>query len=153
MARKKREGEPLSSTEVLQSLFERPDDPLSDQFLRWKIWRQWESIVGASLSQASEPVGYLRGTLYIWVKNSVWMQQLVFIKEPLKEKVNRHVGRVYVKKVHLTLDRRSVPQDLQQKRALEARLGSLWEPEAQEREEEKLMAEVEKAWRESSGEW
>jgi hypothetical protein len=103
-------------SEVLQSLFENGKSPLSDQFLRWKIWAQWESIVGPTVGKNSEPVGYYRGTLYLWVPHSTWMQQLVFMRHQIKVAVNRKLGKIYVKDVRLTLDRKAVPSSPEEQR-------------------------------------
>lgn len=108
--KEKRTGKKLSlGSDVLQSIFENGKSPLSEQFIRWKLWKKWPDFVGSSISAVSEPVSYRRGTLYIWVKNSSWMQQMVFMLEPMKDKINSMVGFSYVKSIHLTMDRHSVP--------------------------------------------
>jgi predicted nucleic acid-binding Zn ribbon protein len=104
-----------NSSEVLQGLFENGKSALSEQFIRWKIWRKWSDYAGPSIGAVSEPVGYRRGTLYVWVKNASWMQQLIFMLEPLKESINKKLEISYVKSIHLTLDRKAVPSDSQDK--------------------------------------
>lgn len=104
------------SSEVLQSLFENGKSPLSDQFIRWKIWARWKEIVGPTIGQNTEPVGYVRGVLYLWVPSSVWMQQIHFMKNQIKDVVNRKLGKVYVKDVKLTLDRKEVPINEEQQK-------------------------------------
>ncbi len=105
------------SSEVLQSLFESGKSPLSDQFLRWKIWARWEEFVGPTVGKNSEPVGYYRGTLYLWVPHSTWMQQMVFLRHQIKTTVNKKLGRDYVKDVRLTLDRKDVPSTPREQQA------------------------------------
>jgi hypothetical protein len=110
MQHNRRKGVKLSQgSDVLHSIFENGKSPLSEQFIRWKLWRKWPDFVGSTISAISEPVSYRRGILYIWVKNSTWMQQMVFMLEPIKDKINTQLGIQYVKTIHLTLDRRSVP--------------------------------------------
>lgn len=109
MGKKGRSSQLLQATDVLQSLLEHNRGPLSDQFLRWKVWKNWEDIVGPTISKNSMPVGYHKGELYVWVKNSVWMQEFLFIAGPLKEKVNKFVGRKWIKFVKFTLNRQEVP--------------------------------------------
>ena len=99
-----------AGSEVLQSLFENGKSPLSDQFLRWKLWASWKDVVGPTISQNAEPVGYSRGTLYLWVKNSSWMQQMTFMKDPIQETINQKLGKKFVHAIRFTLDRRSVPE-------------------------------------------
>lgn len=108
---RKKKSEPLLSSEVLQALFENGKSELSIHFLRWKLWKQWPEFVGPTISQNSEPVSYYRGTLYVWVKNSAWMQQLVFMREPMRDAINSKLQKNYVREIRLTMDRRSVPSD------------------------------------------
>lgn len=107
--RRARKSELSRGAEVLHSLLAQGKDELSLQFLRWKLWKKWSEYVGPSIGSASEPVGYRRGILYVWVKNSTWMQQLVFMKDPLKEKINEVLGIRYVREIQFTLDRKNVP--------------------------------------------
>ncbi len=100
-----------NSSEVLHGLFENGKSALSEQFIRWKLWRKWAEFAGASIGEISEPVGYRRGTLYVWVKNASWMQQLIFMLDPLKNSINKKLGINYIKGIHLTLDRKAVPSD------------------------------------------
>ncbi|MFN7262990.1 MAG: DUF721 domain-containing protein [Pseudobdellovibrionaceae bacterium] len=110
---KKRSSQLTQSLDVLQSLLAKGKDPLSLQFLRWKIWKKWDEFAGPSIAAVSEPVGYRSGVLSIWGKNASWMQQLVFMREPLKTKINSLLEFQYVREIHLTLDRKSVPADAQ----------------------------------------
>jgi predicted nucleic acid-binding Zn ribbon protein len=107
---KKRTGSLSSASEVLQSLFENSKSPLADQFLRWNLWRNWKDIVGPTIAQNTDPVGFDRSTLYVWVKSASWMQELIFISDFLVKTINERVGHNYVKQVRFTLDRRAVPK-------------------------------------------
>lgn len=107
---KKKRKELLPASKVLQTLLGNGKSPLSDQFLRWKIWRFWPKIVGPTFAAHCEPVGYERGRLLIWVKSSARMQEIRFFEGTLKQKVNEHVGRKWVTSIRFTLDRRGTPQ-------------------------------------------
>lgn len=98
-----------SAASVLHKLLEESQTPLSHQFKRWKVWSQWPSIVGEDVAPSCMPVGYLRGTLYLWVESSAHMQELSFLVDPIKAAVNKHMGSRWVNKLTLTLDRKSVP--------------------------------------------
>ncbi len=123
MAKKKSE---LSlGSEVLQALFENGKSELSVQFIRWKLWKKWSDFVGPTMGAVSEPVGYHRGILYVWVKNSAWMQQLVFMREPMKETINKKLQQNYVYEIRLTMDRKAVPADAQASQELKESISSL----------------------------
>ncbi|MBS1971522.1 MAG: DUF721 domain-containing protein [Bdellovibrionales bacterium] len=100
-------------SEVLQRLFESGNSPLSEQFMRWKLWARWSEFVGPTIAQNTEPVGLNRGVLYLWVRSSSWMQQLTFMKDPIQDTLNKKLGQHLIKNIRFTLDRREVPSDVQ----------------------------------------
>lgn len=97
-----------TGTEVLQGLFEDGKSPLSEQFLRWKMWARWEEIVGSTMSKSTEPVGLQRGVLIIWVPHSTVMQQMMFLKENILLAVRKAFPQMNVKDVKFTLDRKGM---------------------------------------------
>lgn len=108
-SQKKPKGKLSLGSEVLQSLFENGKSPLSEQFMRWKLWAKWEEIVGPSIAQNAEPVGFQRGILFVWVRNSTWMQQMTFMAGHIKDTINRKFEKDFVKYIKFTLDRHEVP--------------------------------------------
>jgi len=107
--KRKIKGKLTSGSSIIQSLFEGKESPLSEQFLRWKIWYSWPNYVGPSIAQCCLPVSFDKGTLFIWVKNSTWMHHLHFLKDNLQEQINQKMGKPFIKRVRLTLDRHEVP--------------------------------------------
>ncbi|MBY0553646.1 DUF721 domain-containing protein [bacterium] len=99
-----------TGAEVLHKLLEDKAGPVSDQYLRWKLWLNWKDVVGPTVSQNAEPISYHQGVLWLCVKNSVWMQQMSFMLEPIKHSVNQKFKAGFVKEVRLTLDRKLTPQ-------------------------------------------
>lgn len=106
---KKPKGKLSIGSEVLQSLFENGKSPLSEQFLRWKLWAKWDEVVGSSISKNAEPVGFQRGVLYVWVRNSSWMQQMIFMRDHIQQTINQKFEKNFVRSIKFTLDRREVP--------------------------------------------
>lgn len=99
-----------TGAEVLQKLLEEKAGPVSDQYLRWKLWLSWKDIVGATVSENAEPISYHQGILWLCVRNSVWMQQMSFMSEAIKQTVNQKFKSNFVKEVRLTLDRKLTPR-------------------------------------------
>ena len=120
-----------ASSDVLQALFENGKSELSVQFIRWKLWKKWTEYVGPTMAQISEPVGYRRGVLFVWVKNSSWMQQLVFMREPMKDAINKKLQQSYVREIHLTMDRKSVPADALASEELKESISQLMKEEGE----------------------
>lgn len=107
---KKRQSHLDAAANVLHGLLQSGDSPLAEQFIRWRLWNAWETVVGAEMAKHTLPVSYLQGTLYVWVNHAARMQELTFLVRPLRDKINKYVGRPYVKFIRFTLDRKSVPQ-------------------------------------------
>lgn len=101
----------LPAEEVLQTLLRNSKSDLSDGFIRWKLERQWEAVVGAAIAKETVPCAFERGTLHIWVRSSAWMQQLRFFQDLIREKVNTHLGRQWAKKIAFTLSRRAAQEE------------------------------------------
>lgn len=99
-----------TSAEVLKSLFEeKAGGPVSEQFLRWKLWLNWKEVVGPTTAEYCEPVAYRNGILWLWVKNSTWMQQMTFMTETIKNTINQKYKKNFVTEIRYTLDRRGTP--------------------------------------------
>jgi len=98
-----------SSAEVLVNLLQDKAGPVSDQYLRWKLWLNWKEVVGPTVADNAEPIAYHGGVLWLCVRNSVWMQQMTFMLEPIKHSINQKFKAGFVKEVRLTLDRKLTP--------------------------------------------
>lgn len=66
--------------------------------------------MGPEFSRHSEPVGYDRGKLIIWVDSSARMQEWTYVVGAIKDKINAHIGKEWVKFIRFTTDRKSVPR-------------------------------------------
>jgi predicted nucleic acid-binding Zn ribbon protein len=98
-----------TGAEVLHKLLEEKTGPVSDQYLRWKLWLSWKEIVGSTISENAEPVSYRHGVLWLCVRSSVWMQQMTFMLEPIKTSINQKFKEGFVNEIRLTLDRKQLP--------------------------------------------
>ncbi|MBX7230733.1 MAG: DUF721 domain-containing protein [Bdellovibrionales bacterium] len=104
-----REDKLTPVSNILQSLLSRGQSPLSDQFLRWRVWNSWSEIVGSRVCQYSVPVGFHHGILIVWVKTSAHLHDLSFALDLIRTKVNHHVGFDWIHSVRLTVDKKDVP--------------------------------------------
>lgn len=107
---KKRKSSLTNASSILHRLLEKENHPLSDQFLRWKLWYNWKEIVGESISQKCLPVGYKEGALWVWTQNSSWMHHLLFMREDMIHAINSKLGKNFVRYLRFTLDKHEVPE-------------------------------------------
>lgn len=113
------------SGQVLQNLFESGNSPLSQHFLRWKLWSKWRELMGASISDSCEPVGYANKKLYIFVKNSTMMHHMYFLKGNMIRKIQKDFHKDFVTEIVFTLDRKKIPSDEFQKEKLKDDLSQI----------------------------
>jgi len=105
-------------TDIVKSL----DDlsPLIQQILRkaegsypdsaHRIWDVWEAAVGADVARRSQPLSLRRGQLTVAVSSSSWMQQLSFLRDSIRDAVNRALGEEAVKDVRLRMSTAAAPR-------------------------------------------
>ncbi len=99
-----------SSTQVLHGIFENSKSGLCQQYTKWKVWQQWRAIVGQTIYDHTFPVDYKNGTLFIYVKNSTWHQQLTFLTEEIKNRINLYLEKKWVQRISFTLDDHWTPK-------------------------------------------
>ncbi len=57
-----------------------------------RLQQQWRAIIGEPVGSHTWPVQVRFKKLYLIVRNSVWLQQLMFLKPTLLAKVNKQAG-------------------------------------------------------------
>src|SRR5437764_14345778 len=58
------------------------------KLLEWRLRRHWSEIAGEQIAAHTRPDQIRFKKLYLIVENSVWLQQLMFLKPTLLEKIN-----------------------------------------------------------------
>lgn len=120
------------SSQVLQSLFENGKSPLSEHFLRWKLWSRWKELMGDGIAENSEPVGYHQKKLYIFVKNSSVMHHMYFLKKNMILKIKKEFHPSFVNDIIFTLDKRSVPRESIESDSLKENIDRILQRDAEE---------------------
>ncbi len=69
----------------------------------WQIGHKWESIAGESVAAHSHPARVSNNVLYVTVNNSSWMQELMFYRHILLEKVRSVFPKFKVRDVRFEL--------------------------------------------------
>jgi len=112
-----RKSQLTSVSDVLQTLLQNGKSPLSQGFSRWRVWRDWNRIVGEEVARHTVPVDYKQGMLYLWVNSSARMQEISFMSQQIRRRVNEHMGRNWVSRIRFTLNKNDIPsqQELEQK--------------------------------------
>lgn len=82
-----------AASDLVKGLMQNVQKPLGVGFLRLKLEVQWEEIVGARLAGITAPAAYNDNVLEVWVAHSTWMQELWFVKDEIRAKVNAAILR------------------------------------------------------------
>jgi len=78
-----------------------------------RLWREWESVVGAEVAELARPLGHKEGTLVLFAQDSIAAQQLTYYVPELLDRVNSFFGNLVFDKVRFELLDGRVPLGLQ----------------------------------------
>ena len=81
---------PPSMREVLEGFLKRTG--MNRRIQEQKILNCWEQAVGEGVAEKTQPVSVKNRVLRVKVVNSVWMQELQFMKELIMEKLRQQAG-------------------------------------------------------------
>ncbi|MFZ7112187.1 MAG: DUF721 domain-containing protein [Desulfatiglandales bacterium] len=70
------------------------------------IWKVWDEVVGPAISSHAQPTWIKDGRLRVKVSDPIWLQELGFAGDTIKEKLNKKLCRNAVKRIEFRLDTR-----------------------------------------------
>jgi predicted nucleic acid-binding Zn ribbon protein len=65
------------------------------------IWKVWDEVVGPAISKNARPSWIKNRILRVTISDPIWLQEIKFIEESIKEKLNAKLGRKAVEKIEL----------------------------------------------------
>lgn len=65
------------------------------------IWKVWDEVVGSTISKNARPSWIKNRILRVTISDPIWLQEIKFIEESIKERLNAKLGRDAVKKIEL----------------------------------------------------
>ena len=80
-------------SELLESL------GIESKVKRYQVLEQWPSFVGERVAEVSRPERLTGGLLFVKVKNSVWRNELLYLKAELIQKINGALGEEIVEDI------------------------------------------------------
>ncbi|MGE0472623.1 MAG: DUF721 domain-containing protein [Nitrospirales bacterium] len=86
------------------------DHALGQKLLEIRLQKEWPSIVGHTLAKHSFPDCIRFHKLYLVAENSVWLQQLVFLKPTILRALQTRVPELSLVDIVLRLDTLSPPR-------------------------------------------
>jgi predicted nucleic acid-binding Zn ribbon protein len=67
------------------------------------VWNVWHEVVGDLLASKAEPVRIEDGKLFVRVASSTWMQELQFLSDDIRRRLNHRLGAPIVRELFLIL--------------------------------------------------
>ena len=96
-----RSGLPVRLGTVLRAALDRL--PLATPLADYALWAQWDTVVGPTIARHAQPARLRRGILSVEVDSAEWMQEIQFLKQDLRERLNARLGRAVVRDVFVVL--------------------------------------------------
>jgi hypothetical protein len=95
---RERESRPHRVAEPLRRLLQRIDP--ERRLHVYDVWRFWEQEVGESIAARAEPASFRRGVLSVRVSGHAWMQELQFMKETIRDRLNARLGAAMIRDIY-----------------------------------------------------
>ncbi|MDY6973886.1 MAG: DUF721 domain-containing protein [Thermodesulfobacteriota bacterium] len=86
-----------SLKDVIANLFSHGTLPFNAEDAR--IWKVWDEAVGPAISKNAQPSWIKNGRLRVTVWDPIWLQELKFVEENVREQLNKRLGRKAVEKI------------------------------------------------------
>ncbi len=94
----KRSASPPSAVHDVLGRVLRHVDP--EQELRvYTVWNFWDDEVGDVIARRAQPARFRDGVLFVTVETHSWMQELRFMKDTLRERLNARLGAELVRDI------------------------------------------------------
>jgi predicted nucleic acid-binding Zn ribbon protein len=94
-----RRSKTISLAEAMQDYIKEMN--LGDKLREISVLDSWENMVGKAISSRTSKVYIKDGILYVYLKSSIVRNELMMIREALREKLNEKAGSEVVKEIVL----------------------------------------------------
>lgn len=92
-----------SVADILEGLFKNKKSVLSDGYFLCQLVSSWKGIAGESIAKMGQPVKVTRQELTISLPSSSHLQEMQFVKEELRRKINQHFPHGKIKRIRLKI--------------------------------------------------
>ena len=93
----KRKNSMMSLKDVIAGLMKSSALPFNPDDSR--IWKVWDEVVGPAIARNAQPFRIKDRQLKVRVSGPIWYQELQFMEENIREKLNEKLGRKAVDKI------------------------------------------------------
>jgi predicted nucleic acid-binding Zn ribbon protein len=90
-----------SIKDIISSLLSDPSLPFNPADA--KIWEVWDEAVGPNIAGHARPSWTRKGLLRVEVSDPIWLQELEFISDDIRERLNERLGGKRIKRLEFRL--------------------------------------------------
>jgi predicted nucleic acid-binding Zn ribbon protein len=87
--------------DILAELLKSADLPFNPE--DGLIWRVWDEVVGEAVARNAQPLWVKNKRLRIKVSDPIWLQELTFMEENMRNRLNARLGRKAVERIEFRL--------------------------------------------------
>lgn len=87
--------------EILAELLAKSDLPFNPE--DGLIWQVWGEVVGEAVARNAQPLWVKDRRLRVKVSDPIWLQELSFMEENIRNTLNARLGRKAVEKIEFRL--------------------------------------------------
>lgn len=66
----------------------------------YRVWTFWDEEVGEAIAARAEPAGFRAGVLSVRVNSAAWTQELQFMKDTIRERLNARLGQKLIRDIY-----------------------------------------------------
>lgn len=77
--------------------------PIGKSLAGASVLKEWDNIVSPPINKFARPVGIKDNKLLVEVNSSPWLNELTFLKEDIRTKLNHKIGREVIKDIKFFL--------------------------------------------------
>ena len=93
----------VSISSVLENLFKKKSSHFSEIYFLFQLKQVWNQIVGNKISKFAVPSQFKNNNLFLNLPDSTHLQEMHFVKEALKDKINKRFPKAKIKKIMLAV--------------------------------------------------
>ena len=68
-----------------------------------QIWYIWDKAVGQHIANVAQPEDVKGKTLFVNVRDNIWLRQLKFLESMITDKLNNTIGETVINKIYFKL--------------------------------------------------
>jgi len=87
--------------EILDRMFKEGGLPFDME--NGRIWKVWEGVVGPPVARHAKPLWIKQRLLRVGVSDPIWLQELRFQEQDIREKLNQALGKEAVERIEFRL--------------------------------------------------